>query len=50
MEVAVGNKYGKNGEAVAAFLEEVAATDLDGWRAFLDLESPSPEYAGAAAP
>jgi len=43
----MANKYGKNGEAVAAFLEEVAATDLDGWRAFLDLEWPSPELTAA---
>jgi len=41
-------KYGKNGEIVAAFLQEVAATDLDGWRAFLELESPSREYTAAA--
>ena len=43
----MANKYGKNGEAVAAFFEEVAATDLDGWRAFLDLESPGPELTAA---
>ena len=37
----MANKYGKNGEAVAAFLDEVSATDLAGWRALLDLASSS---------
>jgi hypothetical protein len=43
----MANKYGKNGEAVAAFLDEVSATDLSEWKAFLELESPSREYSAA---
>jgi hypothetical protein len=43
----MANKYGKNGEAVAAFLDEVSATDLAGWRAFLELESSSDELIAA---
>lgn len=43
----MANKYGTNGEAVAAFLEEVTATDLEGWRAFLELESRSAEFSAA---
>lgn len=43
----MANKYGKNGEAVAAFLEEVQATDLDGWRAFLELAPASDELIAA---
>ena len=34
----MANKYGKNGEAVAAFLDEVSATDLAGWRAFFEMK------------
>jgi hypothetical protein len=41
------NKCGKDGEAVAAFLEEVSATDLARWRAFAELESPSREFSAA---
>jgi hypothetical protein len=44
----MAKKYGKNGEAVAAFLEEVSATDLNGWRAFLELESNSAEFGAAS--
>ena len=43
----MANKYGKNGEAVAAFLDEVSATDLAGWRALLDLASSSDELIAA---
>jgi len=43
----MANKYGKNGEAVAAFLEEVSATDLDGWRTFLEHDSRSDEFSAA---
>jgi hypothetical protein len=43
----MANKYGKNGEAVSAFLEDVQATDLDGWRTFLELEAPSKELTAA---
>jgi hypothetical protein len=42
------SKYGKNGAAVAAFLDEVRTTDLDRWRAFVALESPTREYSNAA--
>jgi hypothetical protein len=45
----MASKYGKNGEAVAAFLEEVSATDLAGWRAFVELESPSKEFTAAVS-
>lgn len=44
----MANKYGKNGEAVAAFLDEASATDLEGWRAFLEGESLSREFTAAA--
>ena len=37
----MASKYGKNGEAVAAFLDEVCATDLAGWQAFLQLAPSS---------
>jgi hypothetical protein len=43
----MANKYGKNGAAVAAFLDEVSATDLMGWRAFVELASPTDEFAAA---
>ena len=43
----MANKYGKNGEAVAAFLDEVSATDLSAWRAFLELESSSDGFGAA---
>ena len=43
----MANKYGKNGEAVAAFLDEVSATDLAGWRAFLELAPASDELIAA---
>ncbi len=43
----MANKYGKNGEAVAAFLDEVSATDLAGWRAFLKLAPVSDELIAA---
>jgi hypothetical protein len=42
------SKYGKNGEAVVAFLEEVRSTDLDRWRTFIELEAPTREYIVAA--
>jgi hypothetical protein len=43
----MANKYGKNGEAVATFLGEVGATDLAGWRAFVELASPTDEFSAA---
>ena len=46
-EVADGKQVRKNGETVAAFLEEVSATDLARWRAFLELASPADEMGAA---
>src|SRR6478752_2244375 len=43
----MANKYGKNGEAVAAFLDEVSATDLARWRGLLELAPPSDELIAA---
>lgn len=43
----MANKYGKNGEAVAAFLDEVSATDLARWRAFFEMKLSSAELIAA---
>jgi hypothetical protein len=43
----MSSKYGKNGDAVAAFLDEVRGTDLAEWRAFLELAAPTDEFGAA---
>ena len=37
------HKFGVNGEHVEAFLQEVRATDADGWRRFVQVARPSAE-------
>jgi len=41
------HKFGVNGEHVEAFLLEVRATDLDGWRRFVQSARPSAECRAA---
>jgi hypothetical protein len=41
------HKFGVNGEQVEAFLQEVRATDLDGWRRFVQVARPSAEHRAA---
>jgi len=42
------HKFGANGEHVEAFLQEVRATDLDGWRRFMQFAQPSAERRAAS--
>ena len=41
------HKFGVNGEQAEAFLQEVRATDLHGWRRFVQVARPSAEHRAA---